>query len=250
MPLRIEVLGSEPAWPFAARACSGFLFQTAKSTILIDCGTSVFERLRTVLPPEELTGVVISYLHFDHWIDLIPFRYYLAFDARPAVRPSLHLPPCATEKLQGIVEAKDPGLRFFADAIEASEYDPQGELRVGELLIAFRQTRHPIDTYAIKLVSAGKTAVYSADTGWDESMAEFARGADLFICEATWGAGDGISDMHLSGAGAGRLAELAGVKQLLLTHLTESRAEEAVRAARKEYGGPVEYATARRTFRL
>ena len=244
MTFRIRILGSEPAWPSASRACSGFLVQTEKSMVLVDCGTGVFERLRAVLPPEELTGVVISHLHFDHWADLIPFRYYLNFDARPPVRPGLHLPPGAIEKLQKVTDPIDPEPRFFTDVFETSEYDPRGELRVGELRIAFRQTLHPIETYALKLMYEEKTIVYSADTGWTESMGDFARGADLFICEATWGTEKGRADIHLSAAEAGRLAALAGAKKLLLTHLAEPKAEDAVRAAREEYSGPVEYAAA------
>jgi ribonuclease BN (tRNA processing enzyme) len=247
---QIRILGSEPAWPSASRACSGFLVQSARSTILVDCGTGVFERLRAVIPPEELTGVVISHLHFDHWVDLVPFRYYLAFEAASPVRPSLHLPPGANEKLHDIIEPIDPATRFFADVFETSEYDPRGELRFGELLITFRQTRHPIETYAFKLTLGTKTAVYSADTGWAEYIADFAQGADLFLCEATWGADDGNVEMHLSGAEAGRLAELAKVKRLLLIHLAETKAEDAVRAAQREYGGSVQYAEAGRTFTL
>ena len=250
MTFEIRILGSEPAWPSASRACSGFLVQTAETTLLVDCGTGVFERLRAVLQPEELTAVVISHLHFDHWADLIPFRYYLAFAARPAVQPGLHLPPGALEKMQSIVEQIDPAPRFFADVFETSEYDPSGELRVGDLLITFHRTRHPIETYALKLTSGTKTAVYSADTGWAECIAAFAQAADLFVCEATWGTDGGNADVHLSGAEAGRLAKLAGVKKLLLTHLAEPKAEDAVRAARREYDVSVEYAAAGRIFRL
>jgi ribonuclease BN (tRNA processing enzyme) len=216
----------------------------------MDCGTGVFERLHATVSPEKLTAVVISHLHFDHWIDLIPFRYYLSFEARPSVRPALHLPPGAIEKLQGIIEPIDPGSGFFTDVFETSEYDPQGELLIGDLRITFLRTRHPIETYALKLQAKNKTAVYSADTGWMESLIDFARGADLFICEATWGDGGGNADMHISGAEAGRLAKLAGAKRLLLTHLAEPKAEGALRAARREYDGPLAYAASGCTFRL
>jgi len=248
--LQIEVLGSGPAWPSALRACSGFLVRTAESAVLVDCGTGVFERLRAALPPEELTGVVISHLHFDHWVDLVPFRYYLAYEARPGVPPWLCLPPGGVEKLRRAIEPIDPAPRFFEDVFETSEYAPQGELRVGDLRITFHETRHPIETYALRLVAEDKTVVYSADTGWEESLAGFARGADLFVCEATWAAGNGSADVHLSGAEAGRLAGLAGVERLLLTHVAEPDAEDAVRAASKEYGGPVEHAAAGLVFRL
>jgi len=210
VPFEIRVLGSEPAWPSASRACSGYLMRTAQSTVLVDFGTGVFERLRSILPPEELTAVVISHLHFDHWVDLIPFRYYLAFEARPDIPPRLHLPPGAIEKLQIITETIDPAPEFFTDVFQTSEYDPKGELPIEDLSITFRQTLHPIETYALKLASGDKTIVYSSDTGWDESLAQFAGEADLLVCEAAWGDAEGNGEIHLSGVEAGRLAALAG----------------------------------------
>jgi ribonuclease BN (tRNA processing enzyme) len=116
----VVVLGSEPAWPSGPRACSGYLVRTAESTVLIDCGTGVFGRLVDVLAPEGLTGVVISHLHFDHWADLVPFRYYLSFEARPDVSPRLYLPPGAIEKLQTITEAIDPAPGFLTDVFETA----------------------------------------------------------------------------------------------------------------------------------
>jgi ribonuclease BN (tRNA processing enzyme) len=246
----IEVLGSEPAWPSAMRASSGYLVRTAQGKVLLDCGTGVFARLRGVIPPEELTAIVISHLHFDHWVDLLPFRYYLNYETRPKVRPALHFPPGSVEKMQTIGEQVDPGPRFFSGVFSTSEYDPRTRLHIADLCITFRKTRHPINTYAFRLVCEGRTVVYSSDTGWDESLADFVRDTDLFICDANWGAGEGNRDIHLSAAEAGRLATLAGARKLLLSHLAESEAHDAVLAARREYRGPVEYAVAGQIYRL
>lgn len=243
------MLGSEPAWPSAGRACSGYLVRTREGLVLIDCGTGVFERLRGVVAPEALTAVVISHLHFDHWADLIPFRYYLSFEARPDIPPRLYLPPGASQTLQSVIEPIDPAPRFFGDAFRSSEYDPDDGLLVGGLRISFHRTVHPIDTYALRLESGGKVIVYSADTGWDESLAAFARGADLFLCESTWAGGQSREQIHLTGREAGRLAALASARKLLLTHVDEAGAQDSVRAAAAEYAGPVEHAGAGLLFR-
>jgi ribonuclease BN (tRNA processing enzyme) len=249
--LALRVLGSEPAWPSAGRACTGFLLETPGGPVLVDCGTGIFERLRAVLPPERLRAVIISHLHFDHWADLIPFRYYLSFGARPERPPTLHLPPGAVEVLQRVIEPVDPDPRFFADAFETFEYDPEGTLEIGSLEISFRKTVHPVDTYALMVRTSGASLAYSADTGWDPSLADFVCGADLFLCEAGWGAdGRAAGDMHLSGAEAGRLARMGGVERLLLTHVAEPEAPVTVRCARREYRGPVDYAAPGLTVRI
>lgn len=242
MSISVEVLGSGPAWPSASRSCTGFLVGCGGKTILLDCGTGVFERLRAKVAPENLDAVVISHIHFDHVADLIPFRYFLAFEAHPEHPPKLHLPPGASEKLRRIVEPVDPDPNFFTGAFETSEYDPDVKLRIGDLSITFHRTRHPVETYAMRLSPGGESFVYSADTGWDESLAAFAENTDLFICEATWADGEGNPDIHLSAAEAGRLAKMAGAKRLALTHVAEPMAEAATRAARREFGGSVEHA--------
>lgn len=248
MSVQVTVIGSEPAWPSAARACSGYLVRSGDTTLLVDCGTGVFAQLRTIFRPEELTGIIISHLHFDHWADLVPFRYYLRYEARSSAPPRLYLPPDGAAKLQGITEAFDRDDDFLAGTFDTSEYDPEQELQIGQIRIAFRRTLHPIETYAMKLASQDRVIVYSADTGWDESLAQFVSGAHLFLCETAWGAGESGGPMHLTATEAARLATLGQASQLALIHLAEHQAVEAVQAAQSQYSGAVSYAAAGKTF--
>lgn len=251
MTLELTTLGSSPAWPSPGKACTGYLLRTESTSLLIDCGTGVFARLRCLTPPEQLHAVIISHLHFDHWADLIPFRYYLRYEAPPtATAPQLHLAKGALDTMQRVVQPIDADPEFFPGTLPVTEYDPSMEHSIGNISIRFHRTLHPIETYAMRLEVAGSVLVYSADTGWDPALADFARGADLFLCEAAWAGGEGTSQVHLSGGQAGRLAALAGTKRLVLTHVLESQAEDAVRAARATYSGVVEYAAEGKTFRL
>ena len=71
---------------------------------------------------------------------------------------------------------------------------------------------------------------------------ECARDADLFICEATWGASSEgqPADMHMSGGEAGDIARRAGVKKLLITHIPPwGDAHASVSAAQAEFPGEV-----------
>lgn len=204
--------------------------------------------------PEELDSVMLTHLHFDHFADLIPFRYYLAYEARPPVpNLPLHLPPGASEGLRRVVEPVDPNPEFFSGTFGVAEYDPSGELAIGDLRLVFHKTLHSTPTFAVRISSVekdGTALVFSADTGWLPSLVDFIRGADLFICEATWGAGEGNLETHLSGREAGRLAGLAGVPRLALSHVAEHRAPDAARAAEEEFDGLVEHARAGKIFRV
>jgi ribonuclease BN (tRNA processing enzyme) len=61
---------------------------------------------------------------------------------------------------------------------------------------------------------------YSGDSGPSERLADVARGADLFICEATLERGelDGEPRGHLSAEEAVEAFEASGAGRLLLTH--------------------------------
>ena len=80
-----------------------------------------------------------------------------------------------------------------------------------------------------------------------------ARGADLFLCEAAWGAtSEGKPEgMHMSGVDAGRIAREAGVKTLVLVHIQPwTDPEEVLAAARTEFDGEIVLGTAGATYEL
>lgn len=250
MGAELLVLGSEPAWPSGARACSGYLLRTEEMALLIDCGTSVYGRLREVMPPERLTGIVLSHLHFDHWADLIPLRYYLRYEASADTAPQLYLPPGGTELLRRVVTPVDDDPEFFTGVFPISEYDPSAVLRLTGWNVTFHRTRHPIASHALRLESGHGVLTFSADTGWEPSLGAFAQDSDLFLCEAAWGAGPSQGESHLTAEEAGRLAESAHARQLLLTHLPLPQAEESLRAARATFSGHVEHAREGLSFPL
>lgn len=242
MSFELQVLGSSPAWPNPNRACSGYILRVDGMVLLLDCGTGVFERLRAVMPPEQVDGILISHLHFDHWADLIPYRHYLNYEVSVDRGPDLHLPPGAPTRIQQSVEAIDSGAAFFSGTFPIFEYEPQAELILQGLRVRFHKTQHPIETYAMRLEAGGRSLVYSADTGWDPSLTDFCRGAELFLCEAASGATGGGGPIHLGGDEAGRIATLASAGRLLLTHILQSQVEAAIAGARQEYAGQVDHA--------
>ncbi|SIA26186.1 metal-dependent hydrolase of the beta-lactamase III [Mycobacteroides abscessus subsp. abscessus] len=73
-------------------------------------------------------------------------------------------------------------------------------------------------------------------------MVDLARGADVFLCEASWThmPGHRPPDLHLSGTEAGQIATRAGVKELLLTHIPPwTSREDVIAEAKSAFDGPV-----------
>src|SRR5215468_8099433 len=81
--VQVTVLGKSPSWQDADGACSGYLVEEAGTSVLLDCGNGVFGKLRRYADYVEIDAVVISHLHADHFLDLVPFSYALRYGPRP-----------------------------------------------------------------------------------------------------------------------------------------------------------------------
>ena len=256
--MNVTVLGKSPSWQDAGGACSGYLVQEDGLNLLLDCGNGVFGKLRSRLDYVDVHAVVLSHLHADHFLDLVPFSYALTYAPRqqpvpvdrwpgtqhPA-RPSLHAPPGARDTFRRVVGAWG-GEDLIENAFDLREYDADAALEVGPLRIAFAEVDHFVKTFAVSITSTVTCGhfVFSADTGPSEKLVAFATGADLLMVEATLPRPEREGPRgHLTPAEAGEHAGLAGAKALVLTHISDELDETWAREeAGKAFGGPVKVA--------
>ena len=252
------MLGKSPSWQDADGACSGYLIQDGETSLLLDCGNGVFGKLRRFLDYTELDGVLITHLHADHTLDLVPYSYALTYAPRqqpvpvppwpgtdaPA-RPELLAPPGAIETFRRIV-----GSWGNEDLIEAafdlSEYDPAGKARLGSFEIRFREVPHYITTYAVDIRSRADRSrfTFGADCAPNEDLVEFAKGTSLLLVEATLPRPErtGIRG-HLTPGEAGDHARRAGAKRCVLTHISDELDETwARKQGEAAFGAAVEIA--------
>src|SRR3954447_9354136 len=80
--MRLTVLGKSPSWQDAGGACSGYLIEEDGASVVLDCGNGVFSKLRRFRDYTCVDAVVISHLHADHFLDLVPFAYALTYAPR------------------------------------------------------------------------------------------------------------------------------------------------------------------------
>src|SRR5689334_22837898 len=128
--MRMTVLGKSPSWQDSGGACSGYLVQDGATNLLLDCGNGAFGKLRSQLDYLAVDAVVLTHLHADHFLDLVPFSYALSYGPRAdgsgaQVRPPLHAPPGARDCFRQVVGAwgrED----LVENAFDLREYDPAG----------------------------------------------------------------------------------------------------------------------------
>src|ERR687887_533096 len=233
--MRLTVLGKSPSWQDAGGACSGYLVQEDGTSVLVDCGNGVFAKLRERLDYVDVDAVVISHLHADHFLDLVPYSYALTYAPRqqpvavppwpgtdrPA-RPRLIAPPGARETFRRVV-----GAWGNEDLIEAAfdleEYEESSKPEVGPLRFEFRSVPHFTETFAIRIASTngGGTLAYGADSRPSDDLCTFVKGAELLVIEATLPRPErtGVRG-HLTPAEAGEDAREGGGKRGGVTHIS------------------------------
>jgi len=244
--VRITVLGKSPAWQDAGGACSGYLVEADDRCLLLDCGNGVFGKLRAARPFTEVCAVVISHLHADHFFDLVPYAYALAYSHQARAqraRPALYAPPGARDTFRRITGAWDAE-ELIEQSFELHEYDPSDELVLDQLHVRFHEVPHFIRTHAVQVRDANGSFTYGADCRPNDAIVAFARDTDLLMLEATLEQPDeGGARGHLTPAEAGEHAQRAGARRLVLTHFAADHdAAHAREEAARAFDGPVELA--------
>ena len=217
--MRLDVLGAGPAYsdrPDSSGAA--YLVRHGDSAIVLDLGQGSFPRLARAMEPSRLDAVVVSHLHPDHFIDLVPLRHYLRWEFDPIRRMRVIAPGELGERL----DALHAETGFTAAALDLETLGP-GERRLAAFTLEARRVTHTDDSYGFR-VSVGDGAepglVYSGDCGRGEDLDRLVRPGDALLCEVSFGAGPvPVDAMHLDGPAVGALAARTGAGRVLLTHL-------------------------------
>ena len=217
--MQLTVIGCSPAWPNAGGAQSGYLVE-GEGRLLLDCGPGVLARLRQRDGGwPRVDAVAITHFHLDHWGDLVPWVFGASFGpGRAAERPELWLPPGGNERLRAYGRQM-----AFADGIDqvfaVHEYAEARPFRAaGFDLVALRLEHYSELTFGLRVSNHASTLAYSGDTGPSANLAELARDADVFLCEATLREPEPAERGHLSEDEAVAAFEASGAKRLIVIH--------------------------------
>src|SRR5579885_2275395 len=213
--VRLTVLGSSPAWPNPGSAQSGYLVE-GPGRLLLDCGPGVLARLRQradAWPPAD--AIAVTHLHLDHIADLVGWQWAHLMGPGRGSRPvPLWLPPgsASSQELSSL-------LHRAREAFDLREYRPREPFEAAGFRIEALQVAHyERPSFGLRVEHDGRTLAYSGDTAPVPTLAELARDADVFVCEATLAEAEREPRGHLTAAEALEAATAAGARRTLLTH--------------------------------
>ncbi len=226
--MKLVVLGSGTAVPHARRASASHWLAARGGRLMLDCSAPSFHRAaQEGLDWPSLDAVWISHFHLDHVGGLAPLLFGTkhAPQTRDRRKPLVVFGPRGLEKLlRAFDEANDYRLLRQPFPVEIREVAP---LEKFDLLVGLRaetfSTPHTAESLALRLTEfteadAGPSLVYTSDTGYTDSLAEFSRGVSLLLAECSFPR-DKPTETHLELADAMRLARLASPCRLVLSHL-------------------------------
>jgi ribonuclease BN (tRNA processing enzyme) len=241
--LRLFVAGAGPAYSDRPLAVgSAYVVRAEGAPILLDLGQGAFPRLFATTRPEELAAVLISHLHPDHFIDLVPLRHYLRFEVADGRPVRVVAPSGLAARLDAV-----SGETGFADGALTIEPLAAGSVAVPKagLTVEAAPVTHRDESFGFRVApdgGGGPGLVFSGDCGRASDLEPLIRPGDALLSEVSFGTGPvPVPDLHLDADAVGDLAARSGVSRVLLTHLQMGYDREAREEAfRARFDGPVE----------
>jgi ribonuclease BN (tRNA processing enzyme) len=221
--MQLIILGSGTSIPLSDRASPSLALIVDDNPIIFDMGPGALRQLtKAGLDFEKIEQIFITHFHPDHTTDLIHFLFASRLPSIVKNRKPFVItgPKGLKEFVSSLQEAYPNWLTLPSGimGIEEFEIGKTGQKDYGSFRIIAGPASHTPHSLGYRIeTKTGKSVVYSGDTGFCEDIVDLAKEADLLILECSFPDGQEVEG-HLTPSQAGRIAGMANVKQLLLTH--------------------------------
>ena len=232
--------------PRKAVAASSQVIVCNNAAYVVDCGDGVARQMASAgVPVATLRNIFITHHHSDHNADYGTLLL-LAWASGLRTHVDTWGPPPIQRMTQLSLEMnatdietrmKDEGHPPLAPLITAHDIARAGPVMDdGNLKVTAAVVSHPLVEHALayRFDSADRSIVISGDTAPSDNLIDLAKGADVLVHEALYVPGvdrlvarvrgparlkEHIIASHTTAEDAGRVAQAAGVKHLVLSHL-------------------------------
>jgi ribonuclease BN (tRNA processing enzyme) len=209
------------------------------SHLWLDAGSGTFARLQQSIRVDQMTGIVISHGHPDHFSDMLMCFYARRYGGLGEPGLPVFSPPDFIEKAALLVQ--EEGVKVLQEDLAFNLLADGDEFSIGPFNVrAFQMVHVGVQALGYRIEADGIVLAYSGDAGESANLVELAREADLFLCEATYQESSTMFPFHLSARQAGEHATKAGAKRLMLTHIVPTLdTTVSIAEASEVFDGPV-----------
>lgn len=241
--MRLTIIGCSGSFPGPDSPASCYLLEADGFRLLLDLGNGAIGALQRHADLYDIDAICLSHLHADHCLDLCAYWVARTYHPDGPYPPIPVYGPAGTAHRMAQAYGLDehPGM---TQAFDFATLTP-GTREIGPFRVTAAHVNHPVETFGLRLEHAGRSIVYSADTGESPALVKLARRADLLLCEASFLDGPGLpADLHLTARQAAEHAGRAGVGRLMLTHLVpwNDSARTLEEASGPSFAGPISLA--------
>jgi len=237
--IKLTVLGSGTCVPSLQRNAPGYLLEAGGLQTLVDCGSGILLQLEKAgRSYKDIDAVFITHRHPDHFADLIPLIQALL--ATPSFKREKELLIVAPDGFREYYNMTVRSLLSGAKLDFIRIVEVYSKLDIGPFHVLTAKTVHSEDSIAYRFEHNRKVVVFTGDADYDQGIIELSKGADLLITDCSF-PNSMKTKGHLCSRECGLIAEKAGVKKLILSHIypADTPDIERVSESGKAFGGEI-----------
>jgi ribonuclease BN (tRNA processing enzyme) len=197
----LTIVGCSGSVPGPESACSCYLIEANGFRLLLDLGVGASGPLQKYVAPRDVSAVILSHAHPDHWADIMQLQY---------LRDVTGAPPLPVIGPSDMAEVLMTRPEYWTTSVA----EP-GVVQIGPMTARLARVAHG-ECWATRI---GDALCYTADSEPCPALDQLAAGCGVLLAEASGLDADGPLPRHLTAGDAGRLAARSGARLLILTHL-------------------------------
>ena len=239
------------------------LVSTSQSSILVDCGSGVTQRLKEAkVSSADIDALFLTHLHSDHVVDLYQLiisswhsyraKSWRIFGPRGTKKFVKKLMDTwKDERMLRIKNEQRSSIQAFN--LKVTEFSEYGKIRIKDLVVEYFTVDHkPVKyAYGFNFFQQKKKLTISGDTKPCENLMKYGQLTDLLLHEVfIEGKADKITKMgskktlhnvkayHTLSSMVGKVAKIVRCKRLVLTHFVPIHFNEKklINIVRKDFG--------------
>jgi len=244
--MKLTILGCGTCSLSTDKACSCYHVAAGSTQILMDCGSGALKRtVEAGLDYMLLDIVLLSHTeHPDHVTDFPMLLFAMNYTfTRTRKKPLIVFGPEGLQDYYHHLLAVHPAASPKNYELEIKECRDD-VIQINDLTIISKPMKHGnVPALGFRVNLGDKAIAYSGDTGICDALTALLKGVDIAVVECSVPDGYASLDNHLHAREVGRIAHMAGVKKLLVTHQYPlGSPEEVASQIRESFPGHLEFA--------